>query len=59
MSKEPSDIILEEIIRIRNERDAWQEAFLALRAYSSNNNGENSRRHHAAINKLKELKLLK
>ena len=54
-----SDFIYPSLQRIAQERDAWQEAFLALRAYSSNNNGENSVRKRAAIDRLKELGLLK
>ena len=41
------------------QRDAWKEAFIATRAYYSNNNGENSKRHHEAMARLKEMKLIK
>ena len=37
---------------------AWKEAYLALRAYHSNNNGANARRKRDAMEKLIELKLL-
>ncbi|MDK1046405.1 MAG: hypothetical protein QGM45_12080 [Anaerolineales bacterium] len=37
---------------------AWKEAYLALRAYYSNNNGANARRKRDATEKLIELKLL-
>lgn len=42
---------------LREDCEAWREAYLALRAYYSNNNGENARRKRAAIERLKELKL--
>ena len=41
------------------QRDAWKEAFVAIRAYYSNNNGPNSIRYREAVARLKELKLLK
>ncbi len=41
-----------------DQREAWKEAYLALRAYYSNNNGANTRRKRAATEKLKDLKLL-
>ncbi len=44
---------------IETARDAWKEAFLATRAYYSNNNGENSKRYRKAVARLKEMKLIK
>ena len=44
---------------IETERDAWKEAFIATRAYYSNNNGENSKRYREAVKRLKEMKLIK
>ena len=38
---------------------AWREAFMATRAYYSNNNGPNSTRYRAAVKRLKEMKLIK
>ncbi len=52
-------VVLDQLIRIREERDAWKEAFLATRAYYSNNNGPNVTRRRAAIKQLKEMKLIK
>ncbi|KKK84182.1 hypothetical protein LCGC14_2785920 [marine sediment metagenome] len=40
------------------ESEAWKEAYLALRAYYSNNNGANAKRKREAIERLKDLKLL-
>ena len=40
------------------ESEAWKEAYLALRAYYSNNNGANAKRKRDAVERLKELKLL-
>ena len=40
-------------------RDAWREAFLATRAYYSNNNGPNAKRKREAVARLKELRLIK
>lgn len=44
---------------MNTDRAAWKEAFLATRAYYSNNNGENSKRHHEAVKRLKEMRLIK
>ena len=42
---------------LADEAAAWREAYLALKAYHSNNSGENSRRKRAATDRLKELRL--
>lgn len=52
-------VVLGEMVRIREERDAWKEAFLATRAYHRNNTGPNAKRYREARERLKELKLLK
>ena len=46
-----------EVAQLEQRIEAWREAYLALRAYYSNNNGENSRRKRAATDKLKDMKL--
>lgn len=46
-------------VTLETERDAWKEAFLATRAYYSNNNGPNATRYRAAVKQLKEMKLIK
>ena len=53
------DFAEETEIRLRSERDAWKEAFIATRAYNSNNNGENSKRYREAVARLKEMKLIR
>lgn len=58
-SENAQKIVVGESVRIREERDAWKEAFLASRAYFTNNNGENSKRRREAIACLKEMKLIK
>ena len=45
------------VAQLEQRIEAWREAYLALRAYYSNNNGENSRRKRAATDKLKDMKL--
>ncbi len=41
------------------QRDAWKEAFIAIRSHYSNNTGTNAKRYREAVAHLKELKLLK
>jgi len=41
------------------QRDAWKGAFTATRSYYRNNTGPNAKRYREAIERLKELKLLK
>lgn len=43
--------------RLWTERSAWREAYLALKAYHSNNNGPNAKRKRAATERLKDMKL--
>ena len=51
--------IAEKISVLEIERAAWKEAFIATRAYYSNNNGENSKRYREAMARLKEMRLIK
>ena len=46
------------IDNLPQDQAAWKEAYLALRAYYSNNNGANARRKRESTERLKELKLL-
>ena len=46
------------IAELPQDQAAWKEAYLALRAYYWNNNGENARRKRESVERLKELKLL-
>jgi len=46
------------ITELPQDQAAWKEAYLALRAYYSNNNGANSRRKRESVERLKKLKLL-
>ena len=49
--------IADEAMNTQVQRDTWREAYLALRAYTSNNNGANARRYRAAKDQLKKLRL--
>jgi len=40
------------------DKAAWKEAYLALRAYTVSNNGANARRKRLSTDRLKELGLL-